>query len=518
MTDPAEIAPLLSYLSESERREVYSLLSLGVWRPLPGPQTLAYHSTADTIGFGGAAGGGKTDLAIGKALTQHRRVAIFRREATQLMGIIDRMIEILGHQEGLARGGEKVWRNPVPGVQVEFGSTPNPGDERKHQGRPKDLLVIDEATNFLESQVRFLMGWVRTTTPGQRTQTLLTFNPPTDAEGRWVEKFFAPWLDPKYPIPADPGELRWFAVIDGNDVERVDGAPFTHNGELITPQSRTFIPSRVTDNPYLVGTNYMAQLQAMPEPLRSQMLYGDFSAGREDAAMQVIPTAWVEEAQERWQKLHRKPRMDSVGVDVARGGRDNTIIARRHGMWFDEPLVYPGKSTPDGPTVAGVVIAAVRDNAPTHIDVVGVGASPYDFLMQARQDVYGVNGAERTDATDRSGRLRFANVRSMHWWRMREALEPRANTGIALPPDRQLLIDLCAPVWELKSGAIQVESREDIIKRIGRSPDWASAYLLALIETPRRADLPGALISPAAGHDPYAVLGELQRSHNPYAR
>ena len=42
------------------------------------------------------------------------------------------------------------------------------------------------------------------------------------------------------------------------------------------PQSRTFIPSRISDNPHLMGTGHMATLQAMPEPLRSQMLNGDF--------------------------------------------------------------------------------------------------------------------------------------------------------------------------------------------------------------------------------------------------
>ena len=52
--------------------------------------------------------------------------------------------------------------------------------------------------------------------------------------------------------------------------------------------------------------------------------------------------------------------MDSMGVDVARGGRDQTLIARRHGMWFDVPLAYPGSTTPDGPTVAGLAIAARR--------------------------------------------------------------------------------------------------------------------------------------------------------------
>jgi len=511
----AQIRELLPYLTEAERTELHTLLAqdTAIWRPQPGPQLMAYLSTADIIGFGGSAGGGKTDLAVGKALTQHLHTAIFRREATQLVGIIDRLTEILGGREGY-NGQEKIWRNAGPRrVQIEFGSVPNAGDETKHQGRPKDLLVIDEAANFLEGQVRFLMGWVRTTVPGQRCQTLMTFNPPTTHEGRWIIKFFAPWLDPKHPNPAKPGELRWFAVLDGEDREFADGTPFTHNGERIVPQSRTFIPSRVGDNPYLMDTGYMAQLQSLPEPLRSQMLYGDFRAGMQEDPWQVIPTAWVEAAQARWTKPDKLPPMDSMGVDVARGGKDNTVLARRHGYWYDEPLVHPGKETPDGPAVAGLVVANTRDSAVIHIDVIGVGASPYDFLNNAKQQVVGVNVSEKAYGTDRSGRLTFKNQRSQLWWALREDLDPANNTGIALPPDKRLLADLCAPRWELQGSVIYVESREDIIARLGRSPDFGSAYILARLAPPKRSHVAGTRNTTSAReYDPYQRV-----EHDPYA-
>jgi len=503
--DAAEILEVLPYLLPHERAEIDKLLAgdRAVWRPISEPQAIAFYSEADVIGYGGAAGGGKTDLACGKALMQHQRTMILRREATQLTGIIDRLTELLRGRDGY-NGQDRIWR--LPGRQIEFGSVPNAGDETKYQGRPHDLLVFDEAANFLEAQVRFLMGWLRTTTRGQRCQALLTFNPPTSAEGRWVVEFFAPWLDPKHPKPAMPGELRWFAAVDGKDVEVADGATFKHQGETIKPLSRTFIPARVTDNPFLTGTGYMAQLQALPEPLRSQMLKGDFQAGMEDDPWQVIPTTWVEAAMARWKRPDKLPTMDSLGVDVARGGRDNTIIARRHAMWFDEPLAYPGSATPDGPTVAGLVIAAGRNQAPVHIDVIGVGSSPYDFLRNAHQQVLGINVSEKSVATDKSGRLTFFNQRSEYWWKFREALDPANNTGIALPPSRQLLADLCAPTWKLTGYTIQVESREGIIDRIGRSPDWASAYILALIDTPRMRDLPGARTrNAAAEYDPYAM-------------
>lgn len=508
---PREARDLERYLTPKEREELAALIAEDLaerpWRPLPGPQTMAYESQADVIGFGGAAGGGKTDLAVGLAITQHHRAQIFRREGPQLVGIIDRLAEIVGSREQIA-GKPTVYDDG--GRKIEFNSVPNLGDETKYQGRPKDLLVIDEAANFLEAQVRFLKGWVRTTKPGQRTRTLLTFNPPTSAEGRWVIDFFAPWLDKRHPLyPTDPGKLRYVYVdpATGKDVwiadddarlfvlqggERVyDFDPLAYRPEeIIKPESRTFIPSRITDNPFLVSTGYMAQLQALPEPLRSQMLLGDFEAGMEDDPWQVIPTRWVETAMARWRERSPKGEMMSLGVDVARGGKDNTVIVPRYKtpeteLWFDKLKLHPGSETPNGRSVAGLVIAEHRDHAPIHIDVIGVGASPYDVLVEASQPVYGVNVSEKATSTDRSGRLGFFNLRSQLWWQMREALDPEADNGIALPPDKDLLAELCAPRWEMSGMTIKVESREDIVKRVGRSPDRASALVLALIDTPK---------------------------------
>jgi len=502
------------------------------WVPQEGPQTMAFESEADIIGFGGAAGGGKTDLACGKALRCHRRAAVFRRVGTEMQGIEDRFEELIGSKDGF-NGQKRVWRRVRPdGVkqQIEFGSLPNLGDERGWQGRPHDLKVFDEAANFLEAQVRFLLGWLRTTHKGQRCQALLTFNPPTSAEGRWIIDFFAPWLDPKHPNPAKPGELRWFATLKGKDIEVPDARRFIFNDDgtrnydfdpkdfrrerqvlVIRPKSRTFIPSKVTDNRFLMDTEYVSQLQALPEPLRSQMLNGDFMAGVQDDIWQVIPTAWVDAAMARWEEQRLafngvKPPMDSLGVDVARGGGDETTLAPRYGNWYDELDAHPGKETPDGHAVAGLVVARLRDRAVIHIDVIGVGASPYDILNVGHQTV-GVNVAEKSLSTDRSGKLRFANLRSQLWWDMREALDPDNNQGVALPPDKRLRADLTAPRWELRGPIIKVEGRDEIIDRIGRSPDRASALILAQIDTPKVANLPGAHNRTKRGeYDPYSNM------------
>ena len=503
----------LNRLSRAEQAEFDRLLMDGfLWIPLPGPQSAAFSSTADVIGYGGAAGGGKSDLAIGLSLMKHRVSAIFRREATQLSGVIERMAQILGGRDGF-NGSAKIWRLSG-GRRIEFGSTPNLGDEVKYQGRPKDLLVLDEATNFLEHQARFLMGWVRSADIDQQCQTLMTFNPPTSAEGKWVLSFFGPWLQKGHPNPAKPGEIRWYGVIDGKDVEMDDNRQFVvvdgqivHNfneadftpEQIITPQSRTFVPSSISDNPYLSGTGYLTQLQSLPEPLRSQMLLGDFSAGMEDDPWQVIPSCWVEAAQARWRPMNRKGPMDSIGADVSRGGRDETVIARRHGVWFDTLLGVPGTEAPDGPTVAGQIIAARRDRAPIHIDIVGWGASPYDFLVQNNAQTIGINGASKSYGVSAEGGVQFVNRRAEVWWRMREALSPANPNPISLPPDPRLLADLTQPRWSLTASGIKVEPKDDIIKRLGRSPDRGDAVCLAMIMTPKKdAAAAGALIYTAS--------------------
>ena len=476
------------------------------WTPLPGPQLEAYQSPADILYFGGAAGGSKSDLLLGLALTSHRRSIIYRRESTQVEALTDRLADILGTRKGF-NGQSLIWRLPDRGKQIEFGSCKDPGDEVKWSGRPHDLIGFDEIPLFLEHQFRFLLTWLRTTIAGQRCRVVCTGNPPQTAEGRWVIVFFGPWLDPKHPNPAKPGELRWYTTIDGKDVERPNGEPFELNGMLVTPISRTFIPSNVDDNPFLIQGPYKATLEALPEPLRSQMLLGDFRAGVKDPEWQVLPTAWVEAAMARWTPEGKKGQMDSVGVDPARGGDDKFSISTRYGVWYSPLIWYPGTQVKDGAEGAGKVIQARRDGAPVHIDIIGYGSSTFDHLKSNGVHVIAIDSAAKAPEgqTDRASQtLKFRNMRSYIWWRFRESLNPESGQEIALPPDPELKADLCAPLWMLTPGGILIEPKEDKIgpdgvrisglkRRLGRSPDKGESVIYCSMITPKRKGTPGVL-------------------------
>ena len=493
VTQLEKLSGMLAHLTLTEQAEVDDLLraETPIWVPLPGPQTLAYGCRADILYYGGAAGGGKSDLLLGLALNEHTHSIIHRRQSTQLIGVQMRLLDEILHSRKGWNGQTDLLT--LPDRKIEFGSCNNAGDEQKFQGRPHDFIGFDEITHFLESQFRFLSTWLRTTIVGQRWRIVCTGNPPTTSEGRWVTTYWGPWLDDKHPNPARPGELRFYTTgTDGKDMECPDGKPVEVNGQTVTPLSRTFIPSSVMDNPFLLRTGYEATLQSLPEPLRSQMLLGDFRAGIEDNAWQLIPTAWIEAAMERWSEHGKQGQMDSAGVDVARGGNDKTVVSTRYGVWYDCLKSLPGKQTPDGATAAGYVVSCIRDRAVVHVDALGVGGETIGHLETNNIQVDAGVGYDTESVKGQydkaTGRLKFRNRRALSHWRFRESLDPVTGDKIALPPDPELKADLCAPLWKLTPAGIQIEEKDEIKKRIGRSPDRGDAVIYASICTPKKVE------------------------------
>ena len=486
--DTASMLEIIQRLDPEARVELDALLLSGdapLWVPQDGPQLNAYESQADIVFYGGAAGGGKTDLLLGLALTSQHHSIIFRREAVQLVGIEERMSSILGTRKGY-NSQDGVWR--LPGGRVmELGSVKEPGDWIKYQGRAHDAKLFDEICHFTEAQFRTLIGWLRTDRPDIRQRVVCAGNPPTTAEGEWVKRYWAAWLEPTHPNPAKPGELRWYVTNEKGDDQEVPGPdPVKVGDDMVKPKSRTFIPSSVNDNLFLLTTGYKATLQALPEPLRSQMLRGDFNAGASDPAWQTIPTEWIKAAQARWKAREAKGTMTAVGFDPARGGIDKSSVARRHGAWFDEIVSAPGVVTKDGPSAAGFVVPLVRDGACICVDGIGIGSSALDFLVGLNLNVMSVIGSESSHCMTSAGNLRFRNRRAEMYWRLREALDPAAKNPIALPPDPELLADLAAVRYKVvtmgKLAAIQMRDKDEIREALGRSPDKGDAVAMTFVD------------------------------------
>ena len=146
------------------------------------------------------------------------------------------------------------------------------------------------------------------------------------------------------------------------------------NGEQVKLRSRTFIPAKLSDNPDLIERDdYRATLAALPEPYRSAFKEGDFGAGIQDHEWQVIPTEWVLKAQQRWEIRRAFPRgpMTAMGVDIAQGGPDKTVLSPLYTTFFGELIREKGTNTKNGADVAALVIRHVTDGATINVDCGG---------------------------------------------------------------------------------------------------------------------------------------------------
>lgn len=465
--------------------------------PSPGPQTLGYFSEADVTLFGGNPGGGKTALEIGLALNCHYRALIVRRNFTDLEGLIDTAKKIVGSEDNFIGGSRPKYRKPDGGV-IHFAGV-GEGGLGGHQGVDHDLICFDEVAQIPEKPVRLMMGWLRTDRPGQRCRVVMASNPPLDSTGDWLIDYFGPWLNDTHPDPALPGELRYFLPDDdGKDRECNAGEWTMVAGEKVFAQSRTFIPSRFTDNPFYDAQKYAASLAAVPEEYRDRLISGNFMLARRDQPHQVIPTAWIRAAQARWTpKPPPGVPMCAMGVDASGGGADPMIMAPRHDGWFSPLIEIPGKDIPDdriGPFCAGLVVSERRDDALVTIDMGGgYGGSTHDHLKANGVELHQYKGAESTAKRSRDGKMKFVNVRSAACWMFREALDPAQEGGspIALPDDPILVSDLTALTFEPTPNGIKVIPKEDVCKLLQRSTDRGDAVIMAWWHGPKVANVRG---------------------------
>ena len=421
-------------------------------RPHPKQRYFLLVSDCLEVLFGGAAGGGKSAALLMAALQYvdvpgYSALLLRRtfRDLNQPDSLIPKSKEWLyGRADWNAI--DKRWTFPS-GATVTFGYCDHEDDVYQYQGAAFQTICFDELTQFTEPQYLYLFSRLRKREGVNVPLRVRAASNPGGVGHQWVKKRFISEA--------------------GKDADRL------------------FVPATLADNPSLNASEYHRSLAQLDEVLRRQLLGGDWDAGNDDDPFQVIPTAWVRAAMDRWKgeggECERK--LSSVGVDVARGGKDATVIARRYGGRFVVEKV-PGTSTPNGPAVVTLLAKSVAENpqALLCIDVIGVGASVYDLCAQKGWRAFAVNFAEGArGAKDRSGTLEFANVRAFAYWSLRELLDPSSATPISLPPDPELLTDLTSPRWQMGPTGVRIEPKEEIKKRIGRSPDAGDAVACAIL-------------------------------------
>src|SRR5689334_5602199 len=214
----------------------------------------------------------------------HGRSLLLRRSFPDLeRSLSSDLLEFYGTRTNY-NASKHIWE--IEGRRIEFGhmervGTPQlPGDEVRYASAPYDLVGFDQLEQFPQYGYEFMLSRVRSAA-GRRVRVVATANP-VGEHIDWIMRRWRAWLIDK---TAYPGELLYYKRNEaGEDVQTDAGDP--------DGVSRTYIPAGLQDNPYL-GDDYRKTLNALPEPLRSALLLGDWQASLTDDAYQVIPRAWV---------------------------------------------------------------------------------------------------------------------------------------------------------------------------------------------------------------------------------
>lgn len=232
-----------------------------VWSPSPGPQTALITCPYDEVFYGGARGGGKTDGALGEFISHadqagKNAIAIMvRRQRTELVEAIERSKVLYTPIGGKYNDQKNMWTMPN-GARLRFAYLERDSDANAYQGHSYSRVYVEEVGNFPSpTPILKMMGTLRSGA-GVKPRIILTGNPGGPGHG---------WVKARY---IDPAPMGYKPIVE----EFVN--PWTHKK---VKRTRIFIPSLLTDNPFL-GDDYVATLQQVGnDNLVKAWLMGDWN-------------------------------------------------------------------------------------------------------------------------------------------------------------------------------------------------------------------------------------------------
>jgi len=214
----------------------------------------------------------------------------------------------------------------------------------------------------------------------------------------------------------------------------------------------------------------MAKKYGLDSNVYRVRVLGDFPKDDDDS---VIPLSLIEEAVIR--KVEPTQVRPIWGLDIARFGSARSALCERIGNSMPEKVQsWRGK---DLMQTAGIVYNLWEkrkdENRPVsiNVDCIGIGAGVADRLREMGLPAIDVNVGEAPSIESHYNRLR-----DELWFRAREWFDKR---NVSMCQDEDLIDELTSPKYKYTSlGKLQVESKEEMIKRGVASPDLADAFCL----------------------------------------
>ena len=226
-----------------------------------------------------------------------------------------------------------------------------------------------------------------------------------------------------------------------------------------------------------MGDFFFEGMYYRPNDLFRVKVLGMFPKVSEDI---LIPYEWLELAVNRWKEKNEagfvSKKHPRIGVDVAGMGRDCSVLIPRYGSWIPKIDVHQSGGSADHMKIAGktAVYLSQDEKAKAFIDTIGEGAGVYSRLEEQNfVNAYSCkNSMGAKNLHDITGQYSFANMRAYLFWSVRDWLDPKNGFNPAIPPDDMLVEEACDIHWSfLSNGNIIIEKKEEIKKRLKRSPD-----------------------------------------------
>ena len=166
-----------------------------------------------------------------------------------------------------------------------------------------------------------------------------------------------------------------------------------------------------------------------------------------------------------------------IGLDVARFGDDSTVFCFRRGRWCFQFLSYQKL---DNVEVANLATNFIKEHHPHRLfmDIGGQGAGVYDILKDRgfSEIIRGIYFGEKAINEER-----YFNRRAEMWDSVQAWLS--SSPPVQLPEDEKLFDELtCINKKYDRRGRLQLEEKDEVKKRLGRSPDKADALALTFAE------------------------------------
>tara|TARA_R110000787_G_scaffold9902_1_gene34241 strand:+ start:6039 stop:7559 length:1521 start_codon:yes stop_codon:yes gene_type:complete len=197
-----------------------------------------------------------------------------------------------------------------------------------------------------------------------------------------------------------------------------------------------------------------------------------------DTEFGLIKRKWIREAQvraaEMGEELRAGPKARGVDVADSEDG-DKGAIAEGKGEMLESVIAFP---CPDANLLAMQVVTECRadgiEAARVGVDSVGVGAGTINEMKRLRFYAKALHGG--AGPVHEEEEERFLNLRAQMWWQLRRDLMAGV-IGIAFD-DEDLFRELLSVRFSTTSvGKLKIESKTEIKKRLGRSPDRADAVV-----------------------------------------